>query len=57
MLKLLGKIEFLKNNSIPFYNDNYQKIKDLVVKWILEIKILYLHLIKSGNKELLSIEK
>jgi hypothetical protein len=51
------KIKFLKKNSKIFYLKNYEELCQLVIKWILEITIIYYNLLKDDQQKLFSREK
>ena len=56
-LDFLKKINFLKDNCRQFLSENFQKVKDLANKWIMDIRNLENLLSKIGLEDLLVIEK
>jgi hypothetical protein len=53
----LAKIEFLKIKNSEWYLKNHEQIKNLLIKWIVEIFIIYIELAKQDRIDLFSLNK
>ena len=56
LLKFLKRIEYL-NKDFEFSKEQKLNLKKLIIKWIIQIKYIYMTLIKYNNNELLLIER
>ena len=56
LLKFLKRIEYL-NKVFEFSKEQKLNLKRLIIKWIIQIKYIYLTLIKYDKSELLLMER
>jgi hypothetical protein len=54
---MVKKIKYLKVNAKSFWNTKITNLKQLILKWIKEIKSIYLYLVMLQNENVFSIEK
>ncbi len=57
MTDFLKKIEYLKDKNFEWYLENHEQIKNLLIKWIVEINIIYIELAKQDKIDLFSFNK
>ena len=55
MTDFLAKIQFLKIKNSEWYLKNHEQIKNLLIKWIVEIFIIYIELAKQDRIDLFSL--
>ena len=57
MTDFLAEIQFLKIKNSEWYLKNHEQIKNLLIKWIVEIFIIYIELAKQDRIDLFSLNK
>jgi hypothetical protein len=57
LLNFIEKIKSLKKTSPAFFVNNYEVLCRLVIKWICEIFVIFLHLSKNNQQTMFSKKK